>query len=191
MQDVTSASLDRTLKALKNFAPDLSKEMNKEINVELRKISVDARALMPSNGEFHPSGWAKSSAGEWGTRLKFNAATAKGRISPTRSKNTNNYSGFVNRYGIINPDAAGAIYELAGRRNSNGRGKGRSRNPNAGRDFIRAINAGNDTHTPLVNSGRAMFPAVERHELKVVAAINAAITKAIIKGNARLGGRNG
>jgi len=190
MQDVTSASLDRTLKALKNFAPDLSKEMNKEINVELRKISTDARALMP-NGEFHPSGWAKSSAGEWGTRLKFDASTAKGRISPTRSKNTNNYSGFVNRYGIINPDAAGAIYELAGRRNPNGRGKGKSLNPNAGRDFIRAINKENNTHTPLVNSGRAMFPAVARHESQVVAAINAAITKAIIKGNARLGGRNG
>lgn len=189
MQDLTSASLDRTLKALKNFAPDLSKEMNKEINVELRKISTDARSLMPS-GTFHPSGWAKSSAGEWGTRLKFNESTARNKINPTRAKNYNSYTGFVNRYGIINTDAAGAIYELAGRRNPNGRANGRSRNPNAGRDFIRAINKENNTHTPLVNSGRAMFPAVERNENKIVAAINASVTKAIIKANARLGGMN-
>lgn len=191
MQDVTSASLDRTLKALKNFAPDLSEEMNKEINIELRKISEYAKTLMPSSGEFHPSGWTKSSAGEWGTRLKFNPEKARNKIRPSRGKNRNTYSGFVNRYGVTNPDAAGSVYELAGRRNNNGRGKGESRNPNAGDDFIKAINAGNNTHTPLVNSGRAIYPAVEHYQNEVVAAINAAITKAIIKGNARLGGRNG
>lgn len=190
MKDVTSASLDKTLKALKNFAPDLSKEMNKEINTELRKISVQARTLMPS-GTFHPSGWAKSSPGEWGTRLKFNESAARNKINPTRSKSRNTWSGFTNFYGIINPDAAGAIYELAGRRNPNGRANGRSRNPNAGRDFIRAINKENNTHTPLADSGRAMYPAVERNRYQIVKSIESAITKAIIKGNARLGGSNG
>jgi len=180
-------SLNRTLKALREFAPDLSQEMNKEINIELRKISEYAKTLMPT-GDFHPSGWTKSSPGEWGSRLKFNSESARNKIKPTRAKNTNNYTGFVNRYGIINPDAAGAVYELAGRRNPNGRANGRSRNPNAGRDFIRAINKENNTHTPLVNSGRAMFPAVERYKTQVIAAIEISIAKAIVKANMKLGG---
>ena len=179
-------SLNKTLKALREFAPDLSKEMDKEINIELRKISEYAKTLMP-NGSFHPSGWTKSSPGEWGTRLKFNPESARNKIKPTRAKNKNTYTGFTNRYGIINPDAAGSVYELAGRRNPKGRANGRSKNPNAGRDFILAINDGNDTHTPLANSGRAMYPAVERYKTQVVDAIEAAITKTIIKANKRLG----
>lgn len=190
MQDITSASLDRTLKALKNFAPDISQEMDKEINIELRKISEYAKTLMPS-GEFHPSGWARASAGEWGSRLKFNSDKARNKIKPSRGRNRNTYSGFVNRYGVTNPDAAGAIYEMAGRANPNGRSGGASRNPNAGDDFIKNINKWNNTKTPLKNSGRAIYPAVERHQSAVVAAIEASIAKAIIKGNARLGGRNG
>jgi hypothetical protein len=80
---------------------------------------------------------------------------------------------------------------MAGRANPNGISGGKSRNPDAGDHFIENINKFNNTKTPLKNSGRAIYPAVERHQAEVVAAIEASIAKAIIKGNARLGGRNG
>ena len=183
----STLAVNRTLKILREFAPELSQEMNKEINVELRKISEYAKTLMPS-GDFHPSGWTKTTPGVWGTRLKFNTQLAKNRIKPTRGKNRNTYTGFVNRYGITNPDAAGSVYELAGRRNANGRVSSLAKNKNAGKYFIAAINEGNSTETPTVNSGRAMFPAVERHKVQVIAAIEASITKAITKSNIKLDG---
>ena len=72
------------------------------------------------------------------------------------------------------------------RRNKNGRGQGKSRNPRAGDDFIRGININTNTHTPAVNSGRAVFIAVERNKGRAVEAITKAINAANAKAESRM-----
>ena len=125
----TRQSFMRMQKALREFAPDIAKEMNKEVTKVLKTITVEANAHMPT----HPvlSGWIGN--GEWGTRLKFEPSAAR-KIKPTRSTSKRTSKGFTNVYGVVQADAGGAIYELAGRRNPNGRGQGKSRNPHAGRE---------------------------------------------------------
>lgn len=179
----TRQSFMRMQKALREFAPDIAKEMNKEINSILKPIAAEARSLMPNDSSIL-SGWRGN--GEWGTRLKWNSALAKKGIAPTRSSSKIRSSGFTNVYGIAQKDAGGAIYELAGRRNPNGRGQGKSRNPHAGRDFIRGINKNTNTSTPKSNSGRAIFPAVERNKDDAMKAIKSAISKANIKVEKRM-----
>ncbi|CAB4174084.1 hypothetical protein UFOVP968_22 [uncultured Caudovirales phage] len=177
VEESYDVSLNRTLKAMRKFAPDLSRQMNKKINVQLKIISEDAKTLMPDSAP--PSGWGEAGTGEWGTRLRFIPANAKNQIKPTRSRGKKTYSGFVNRYGIINPDAAGAVYELAGRANGKGRGRGKSINPKAGEDFIKGMNKHAETETPLKGSGRALYKAVERNNGAVILAIRSAINSAI------------
>ena len=177
----TRQSFMRMQKALREFAPDIAKEMNKEVTKVLKTITVEANAHMPTQPVL--SGWRGN--GEWGTRLKFEPSAAR-KIKPTRSTSKRTSKGFTNVYGVVQADAGGAIYELAGRRNPNGRGQGKSRNPHAGRDFIRGINKNANTHTPAVNSGRAAFPAVERNKGRAVEAITKAINAANAKAESRM-----
>jgi hypothetical protein len=179
----TRQSFMRMQKALREFAPDIAKEMNKEINSILKPIAAEARAMIPNDSSIL-SGWRGN--GEWGTRLKWNPTQVKKGIAPTRARSKSNWSGFTNVYGIIQKDAGGAVYEMAGRRYPNGRGQGKSRNPNAGRDFIRGINKNTNTNTPKSNSGRAIFPAVERNKDAAVKAIKLAISKASAKAEKRM-----
>jgi hypothetical protein len=45
VEESYDVSLNRTLKAMRQFAPDLSRQMNKKINVQLKIISEDSKTL--------------------------------------------------------------------------------------------------------------------------------------------------
>lgn len=203
-------------KALKQFTPDLAKETQKELASILKPITAKARGFIPAASPL--SGWAKKGEGSWG-RLQWSSGAAKRGIGYKTTPSKPNKSGFRSLARIVNASATGAIYETAGRLNPNGRvqaktrevvisdfrkdtgafehryttsaGKnyGRSNNPNAGRQFIEAINstgqikdayvrkAGQAGRASRKMKGRAIFRAWAEDQGKVQAAVINAIEK--------------
>jgi hypothetical protein len=190
-------------KALKNYAPDLAKETQKEIAGHLRKVVNQARGFVPAQSPL--SGWGNQT-GIWEYRA-FNAGIMKRGIGYSTTPTKPNKRGFRSLATIFNKSAAGAIYETAGRKNPQGmppaqrvkkyRGGqfiqewqldktvNKSANPNAGRQFINAL-------PPLVDSqqsnsagrrtrktkGRLMFRAWAQDQGRTTAAVVKAIQNA-------------
>ena len=148
-------------KALKKFTPDLAKETQKELGALLKPITQKARGFIPSTAPL--SGWGKASIN--GRFPEWSSQAAKRGIGYKTTPSRPNRSGFRSLARIVNNSAAGAIYETAGRVNPNGREqaplvkvlapthsnfgktirssdrtKSQSNNPNAGQQFVDAIN---------------------------------------------------
>ena len=194
-------------KALKQFAPDLAKETQKEIGNLLKPITAKARGFMPSTSPL--SGWAKE--GNWRGR-NYSAFEAKRGIGYKTTPSKPDKKGFRALARIENKSAAGKIYEWSGRVHPNGReqagfitgsnprhsnygkriispnkNQGRSPNPEAGSIFVQALNQSG----PLVNayqrkagqSGRASRKMIGRGIYRAWAEdqgrTNAAVIKAI------------
>jgi hypothetical protein len=190
-------------KALKNYAPDLAKETQKEIAGHLRKVVNQARGFVPAQSPL--SGWGNQT-GIWEYRA-FNAGIMKRGIGYSTTPTKPNKRGFRSLATIFNKSAAGAIYETAGRKNPQGmppaqrvkkyrngqfiqewqtdKTVNKSANPNAGRQFI-------DSLPPLVDSqqsnsagrrtrktkGRLMFRAWAQDQGRTTAAVVKAIQNA-------------
>ncbi len=178
-------------KAIKNFTPDLAKETRKELAIILAPVVKTARGFIPSSAPL--SGWGRAAT----TTGKFpiwDSKAAKSGIGYKTSPSKPNRQGFRALARITNVSAAGTIYETAGRVNPSGREQmgrlgskkeGRSNNPQAGKQFIDAINsqglivdANNQTgagrRSPKMK-GRAIFRAWKEDGGKT----NAAVLKAI------------
>lgn len=173
-------------KALKKFEPELAKETQREIIGALRPIVTKARGFLPSNEDV-PSGWLKreNAGGKWATRF-YDQATARRGIVWKASPSKTNRKGWRSVASVLNKNAAGAIYETAGRKTSGQRGA--SSNPNAGQEFIAELNktgimknADNQKRVGRHSkkfTGRAMFRAVAEDEGKATAAVMKALQKA-------------
>jgi hypothetical protein len=196
-------------KALREFTPDLAKETQKEIAAILKPITTKARGFIPSSAPL--SGWAKSTNGTWGNRV-WSSSEAKRGVGYKTTPSKPNRSGFRSLARIVNASPSGSIYETAGRLNPQGRpqaplakvvalghsnygktirsgskNESMSNNPNAGQQFIDAMNR----TSPIVNAykraegqagsasrkmkGRAIFRAWAEDQGKA----NAAVVKAI------------
>jgi hypothetical protein len=198
-------------KALRKFTPDLAKETQKEIAGVLKPVVSKARGFIPSTAPL--SGWAKSTNGTWGNRV-WSSSDAKRGIGYKTTPSKVNRSGFRSLARIVNASAAGSIYETAGRKNPQGRpqaplaqvvavghrnfgktirsgskNESMSNNPNAGQQFIDAmdrtgkiVNAyqrqdGQSGRASKKMKGRAIFRAWAEDQGKA----NAAVVKAIEK----------
>lgn len=201
-------------KALKQFTPDLAKETQKELGLLLKPVTKKARGFIPANSPL--SGWANQGNGSW-ARVEWSSGEAKRGIGYKATPSKVNRSGFRSLASIVNKSASGAIYETAGRLNPQGRpqakmrevviptsrkdtgagehryttstGKnyGRSNNPNAGQQFVDALNQtgrivnayqrkeGQRGRAPRKMKGRAIFRAWAEDGGKT----NAAVIKAI------------
>jgi hypothetical protein len=168
-------------KALRRFAPDLEKSLKKEIASVLSPVVKQARGFVPSSAPL--SGWAPRSFSE-GLFPPFVTSQIRSGIGYKTTASKRNARGFSSQASIFNASRAGAIYESAGRTNPQGQvwvgpkgaGKGsRSRNPNAGRQFI-------DAMPPLTGSlkgrGRLIFKAWSLNQGKAEGAVRKAISTA-------------
>ena len=197
--------------ALKKFAPDLSKETQKEMAIALKSVTVVAKGFVPSDSEVL-SNWGKPVSSENLTYRpfpRFNSFEAKRGIGYKTSPSKPHREGFVALARIINASASGAIYETAGRKNPQGqpafqrsrftpvnyredrRGFNKSLNPNAGKQFIDNLNSTGE----LVNArpkglvgrpsrkqtGRLIFRAWAQDNGKANAAIIQAIENSAVK----------
>lgn len=188
--------LVETKQALRKFAPDLKRNLDREARSFLRVMVNDARGFVPSNSPL--SGWqihskgrtisAQTSAFSMRAFPLFQAAEIKaglvskvGGMKPTRT-------GFRAEYALQNKSAAGAIYETAGRIHPDGlpwggpkasptdRKVSHSRNPKAGKQFIDAIDR-SDGYRQIhgKKDGRLIYRAVEKDNGKAIRGITAAV----------------
>lgn len=197
-------------KALRQFTPDLAKETQKELGALLRPITNKARGFIPAASPL--SGWSKEGNGVWGSRIQWSTGEAKRGIGFKATPSKPNRSGFRSLARIVNASPTGAIYETAGRLNPQGRSQApmarvvapnhpnfgkrvrsgskdqsMSNNPNAGEQFINAINRtgtianaykradGQSGRATRKLKGRAIFRAWAEDGGKT----NAAVIKAI------------
>ena len=201
---VEMQGLTENIIALERFAPDLKRQLNKEIRGILAPIVLEAKSYLPSNSEIHPSGWQKGGFKRFNgigplsqeqTRgfIAYDAERAKSGIKQTAATTKKDGTGFRNTYGVIQRDPGGAIFETAGRGSSASRSRSktsRSRNPQASQHFIGVIQR---EHGVLPTArgegkdkGRALIRAVDRNRFRALNAIREAVDKASAKAQARV-----
>ncbi len=199
-------------KALRKYAPDLGKAIQKELANLLKPVTNKAKGFIPAAIP-ELSNWSNpvSSAETINYRAfpKFDAGEARRGIGYRTTPSKPNRNGFRALARIANVSAAGAIYETSGRLNPFGRPQGplvdryidgvydkttasgkqysNSLNPNAGKQFIDALNgtgkivdANNQTgrgRRSRKMKGRAIYRAWAEDGGKT----NAAVIKAIEK----------
>ena len=128
-------------KALRAFAPDLEKQLKKELNAALMPVVKKARGFVPSESPM--SGWEARSFSEARFPV-FNYNTIVKNIVLETGVTKRDRNGFSSMARIINKSAAGAIYETARqpqqwvgpKGTGTSKGVSRSVNPNAGQQFI-------------------------------------------------------
>ena len=173
-------------KALNQYAPDLAKELTRELGATLRPVVRDARGFVPSESPM--SGWAPRSFSE--ARFpNYNASIIKSGIVYKTSPSQTNRAGFTNTIRIQNKSMLGAIYETAGRKNGQGqdwvgpkgggasKGVSRSNNPYAGNQFI--SNLGNLYGSMKGNDHRMMGRLIFRAWAKTQGKANLAVIRSI------------
>jgi len=178
--------------ALRNFAPDLAHQLDKDVKAVLQPIVKDARNLVPQQlpGLSQWVGGNKISARTSMFRVgKFPVyipQQVKAGIVASAKVGKPNNNGFAAVYTIRNNSAAGAIMETAGRKNAAGqpwvgkKGKAghdysHSNNPSAGLHFINSMSGrmvGNKSMR-----GRLIYRAWYENDRKTIAHINLSIAK--------------
>lgn len=188
--------LVETKRALREFAPDLKRNLDREARSFLRVMVSDAKGFVPANSPL--SGWQIHSKGKtisaqtsaFSTRSfpLFQTAEIKAGLTYKVGGMKTTRSGFRAEYALLNKSAAGAIYETAGRVNPDGlpwvgpsasptnHKVSHSRNPKAGKQFIAAIDNG-DGYRQIHgrHDGRLAFRAVEKDNGKAIRGITAAV----------------
>ena len=180
--DITG--VESTLKAMRKFDRDLTKEMNKEIKVVMLGIRDKARNDVPIGFPTYLWGWEKRGKVQYqpvfnvSGRVRkfplFDTAEVTAGIVYRQGKSLQNKQGYRSQYYVRNNSAAGAIYETAGRKTSGS--QGRSNNPNAGKLFIGAMGS---LYGRKMYRGRLIFKAWEQDQGKAILAVAKSIDKAI------------
>lgn len=188
--------LVETRVALKKFAPDLYKEMNKEIRTALKVVVKDAQSLVTPNvnGLFNwqdKGNVVKSRTSRDEAFPKYNPLVIRKGLTYSIGATKRNSAGFVSFYRLLNKSRAGSIIETAGRKNFNGDPRSQSNNPNAGAYFNRAIQGTyggfKQTGRRDTDKGRLLYAAYYRDQGKVIDSVMKAITKAQTTYKSRLG----
>lgn len=194
-------------KALRAYAPDLEKEMRKEIYDIVKPVVSQAKGYVQSEIMGLRTGWIRASRGK-----KINKSTSAFRkgvfpfYNPTEVKagivfsdkiSRANRAGFVSIFKIANKSRAGAMYEIAGRANNGqaqpwvgpkgpaGHKYSHSQNPDAGQHFINAISNSGKMKGEGPRRGRLIYRAWSENQGRTNAAVFKAIDKATERFNKR------
>jgi hypothetical protein len=184
-------------KALSNYAPDLAKELTKELGAILKPVVNEARSYVPIASPM--SGWEKRETSKGGRFPKYSAVEIRKGIIYKTTPSKPNRAGFVNNIRIQNKSMQGAIYETAGRKNGQGqdwvgpkaggasKGVSRSVNPYAGNQFISNLGQlyGPNRKGDHRMMGRLIFRAWAKTQGKANASVFKAIEQTTDKFNKR------
>lgn len=177
-------------RAMRKFAPDLEKNLRKQIGAALKPVVREARGYVPAQSPM--SGWAARSFNQ-GSFPTYSSSVIKAGITYSSVPSKMNRDGFRSMASILNKSRAGAIYESAGRNGLDGqpwvgpKGSGGNRyshsnNPKAGQKFIQNMG-------PLAGSGkgrgRLIYRAWGNNKGKAEGAVNKAISDSFIAFRAR------
>ena len=182
-------------RALKQFAPDLRKQMDDEIRTALKEVTNAAKAKVPDQAPGGLYNWqdngseSKSRTSRARAFPKYNARIIRRGLTYSMGRTKRNMSGFAGLYTLFNKSASGAIAETAGRLSgASGSRRSESNNPNAGARFISGMNgigAMKSVDGRQKSTGRILFAAYVENEGKALDATFRAIDKAAKALNAR------
>lgn len=118
---IVLTGIKETLDALKEFDKDAVKRFNKVINNELRGAERDAKGLISEEPPM--SGWRKADAAKGRTRggagwPGWNAGEIKSKITKTKAQGKVRGDYTTSAGALLNKSAAGAIFEVAGKKAS-------------------------------------------------------------------------
>jgi hypothetical protein len=184
-------------KALNKYAPDLAKELTKELGAVLKPIVNEARSYVPLTSPM--SGWTKRETSKGARFPKYDSAEIRKGIIYKTTPSKPNRAGFVNTVRIQNKSMTGAIFETAGRKNGQGqdwvgpkgggasKGVSRSNNPYAGNQFISNLGQlyGPNKKGDHRMMGRLIFRAWDKTQGRANAAVFKSIEKTTKKFNDR------
>lgn len=175
-------------KALTQLAPDIKKELDKEVREALKPIIEDARSKVPAQAPGglynynYPGYERKSRTSRKRGFPSYDPKAIRKGLTYSVATSRMRESGFVSLFTLFNKSASGAIIETAGRLNPGGDPESQSNNRDAGRRFVGAMNgvgALKDYSGRGRNStGRLLYAAYARNEGKAVNATLIAIEKA-------------
>ena len=169
-------------RALKKFDPDLFKEMNKEIGTALKGISNEAKTDVPGmflSGAMDDGRERISRTSRSRAFPVYNSSSIRKGLTYSLARKRGNTKGWTAAYSLLNKSAIGAIAEIAGTKNPYGDSRSQSNNPQAGRQFIEALNRDIGTIKQVgKGKGRLMYAALYANQGKARDAILAAIEKA-------------
>ena len=184
-------------KALNTYAPDLAKELTRELGAILKPITSEARSYVPISSPM--SGWAKTETSRGARFPKYDAAEIRRGMVYKTTPSRPNRAGFTNTIRIQNNSMQGAIFETAGRKNGQGqdwvgpkaggssKGVSRSNNPYAGNQFISNLGQlyGPNKRGDHRMMGRLIFRAWAKTQGKANAAVFKSIENTTAKFNRR------
>lgn len=156
-------------KILRKLSPDVLKQYNSEIATPLKDITKEARSMTPNSFEnlsnfAYPGYDRKSNVQGRRPFPSFVPTVVRRGLTYSLAKSRANRTGWVSLVSMLNKSAAGAIVETAGRKNAYGSAQSRSNNPNAGSQFIAAMNLDigtlKQTGTTAKTQGRLMGAAL-------------------------------
>ena len=175
-------------KALTQLAPDIKKQLDKEVRAALKPIIEDARSKVPATapgGLFnynYPGYDRKSRTSRKRGFPSYDPKAIRKGLTYSVATSRMKQSGFVSLFTLFNKSASGAIIETAGRKNPGGDPESQSNNRDAGRRFIGAMNGvgalKDYSGRGQMSTGRLLYAAYARNEGKAVNATLIAIEKA-------------
>ena len=118
---IVLTGIKETLDALKEFDKDAVKRFNKVINTELKGAERDAKGLISEEPPM--SGWRKLDATKGKTRggagwPGWNAGEIRSKITKTKAQGKVRGDYTTSAGALLNKSAAGAIFEVAGKKAS-------------------------------------------------------------------------
>ena len=172
-------------KVLKEFNPDLLKEIQKEMRDALKPIVAQAKGFIPADSPM--SGWRKADK-FW----SFDSAEMRRGITYSIAPSRANEQGFKSLAQIINKSPMGAIWESArnpqpwvGPKGGASKKYSRSSNRNAGQQFINNLGPGVESSQGY---GRGIRKAWAKDEGKVNAAIIKSVEKMVRLAEGKING---
>ena len=182
-------------KALNKFAPDLAKELTKEITGSLKVIQKSARGFVPASAPGGLFNWDKvavrepkafNTSGRVRPFPRYSAIDIKRGIVYRTGYGKPNSKGFRSLFRVKNTSAAGVIYEKAGRLNNNGDDKTKRTSTDArGAVFVQQGPLYGSRKNGQDMRGRVLYRAWEQDQGKQLVAIFKAIDTARDKLNKR------
>ncbi len=126
---IVLTGIKETIDALKEFDKDAVKRFNKVINTELAGAQRDARNIISEEPPM--SGWRKADAAKGRTRggqgwPGWNAGEIRSKITKTKAQGKVRGDYTTSAGALLNKSAAGAIFEVAGKKTIAGFGGGSS-----------------------------------------------------------------
>jgi hypothetical protein len=168
---IVLTGIKETLDALKEFDKDAVKRFNKVINTELAGAQRDAKNLISEQPPM--SGWRKADAAKPSKTRGgagwpgWNAGEIQSKITKTRAEGKVRKGDFTTSAGaLLNKSAAGAIFEVAGRKTAAGFGTSSSA------QFLRTL--GNR----FGKASRVVWRVVDKDRIKIQANVAKALNEA-------------